>query len=378
MEFIITNYKFSGKEWIKIQNNALKFLQESKNIKITQQSILDFAKNGLIAQEKQKLFHNQVSDKSSEKIFFMGIPENINSSVAELSFDLKTYFVNYDYLNQINFDFEPQRKFNPDLNQEKINDFIKQYIEENRFKEIKTEQAIQTGDIVKCEFFDIKTQRKEQFELIAQETENHTVEKLLLNKKVNDKFEFKANDNFIIDVTILEVSYLKKEKLTDENVRKLGIQEITDINSLKIYIEKTVKEDILSNEIFNYGYGIIKQLYEQKLPFEFPEDLITSDIEGFAFDNNFQGDPRTVVLDSLAEYLWLNAISKKFDLMVHASEIKREEQKIKANLPIHQHKQINIKRIADGILFQKIGAIYLNKLDKNLYESVKENLVYKN
>ncbi|MCU9938492.1 hypothetical protein NWQ34_02225 [Mycoplasmopsis felis] len=44
---------------------------------------------------------------------------------------------------------------------------------------------------------------------------------------------------------------------------------------------------------------------------------------------------------------------------------------------IHQHKQINIKRIADGILFQKIGAIYLNKLDKNLYESVKENLVYK-
>ncbi|WAM00943.1 hypothetical protein NWE60_06030 [Mycoplasmopsis felis] len=307
----------------------------------------------------------------------MGIPKNINSSVAELSFDLKTYFVNYDYLNQINFDFEPQRKFNPDLNQEKINDFIKQYIEENRFKEIKTEQAIQTSDIVKCEFFDIKTQRKEQFELIAQETENHTVEKLLLNKKVNDKFEFKANDDFIIDVTILEVSYLKKEKLTDENVHKLGIQEITDINSLKIYIEKTVKEDILSNEIFNYGYGIIKQLYEQKLPFEFPEDLITSDIEGFAFDNNFQNDPRTVVLDSLTEYLWLNAISKKFDLMVHTSEIKREEQKIKANLLIHQHKQINIKRIADGILFQKIGAIYLNKLDKNLYESVKENLVYK-
>ncbi|UWV79697.1 hypothetical protein NW072_00500 [Mycoplasmopsis felis] len=112
MEFIITNYKFSGKEWIKIQNDALKFLQENKNIKITQQSILDFAKNGLIAQEKQKLFHNQVSDKSSEKIFFMGIPKNINSSVAELSFDLKTYFVNYDYLNQINFDFEPQRKFN--------------------------------------------------------------------------------------------------------------------------------------------------------------------------------------------------------------------------------------------------------------------------
>lgn len=160
MEFIITNYKFSGKEWIKIQNDALKFLQENKNIKITQQSILDFAKNGLIAQEKQKLFHNQVSDKSSEKIFFMGIPENINSSVAELSFDLKTYFVNYDYLNQINFDFEPKRKFNPDLNQEKINDFIKQYIEENRFKEIKTEQTIQTGDIVKCEFLTLKLKEK--------------------------------------------------------------------------------------------------------------------------------------------------------------------------------------------------------------------------
>ncbi|UWV84771.1 hypothetical protein NW066_04135 [Mycoplasmopsis felis] len=84
------------------------------------------------------------------------------------------------------------------------------------------------------------------------------------------------------------------------------------------------------------------------------------------------------MLDSLTEYLWLNAISKKFDLMVQCKWNQKRRTKNKSKLAyIHQHKQINIKRIADGILFQKIGAIYLNKLDKNLYESVKENLVYK-
>ncbi|TDV24291.1 hypothetical protein BCF59_0249 [Mycoplasmopsis mustelae] len=372
----ITSIVVQKNQWINNQNLALKFLnEEKKQKKVTQKDILDFALRGVVTLEREKLFRENVQNRDSGELHFMPIIENVEMNLESLSFDLKTYYLPKGFLDKINFDFQPQ-EFKLTDSEERINDFIENYIQKYQLRKYRKEGKIQENDHVVLLITDVKANLEQKFELIANSKDAKTLEAALLNKELDAEFDFEINQD-TKKIKILGVFFYTNEKLTDANVIDLGIEKVQTIAQLREFMHQNLTEEVVVNSIFKYGVNVLLDLKKHNPKLLLPKDLIESDIKGFNFTKDFEGNKEQIVRESLEDFYWLNAVALKFNLFISSQELNEEVQRVQLSINPVMLNQIDTKKIADAILFQKVGAVYLAKYQPEEFEKIQKYLNFK-
>ncbi|MGZ9756718.1 trigger factor-related chaperone [Mycoplasma sp. 4423] len=375
MKYTMTSILVDKNQWINYQNEALNYLNTTKKGKVSQQDILSYASRGVILLEKQKIFTDVLKDRESNKVAFMPIAENIHMNVDSISFDLKTYYLE-NYLDDLTLDFKPTNDFVLSDTDEKINNFVDDYVKNQSPRKFRTTDDIEPNDHVILDAFDPISKRRQRFELLAKAEKDNTLESKLVGMKPKSTFDFDL-ETTKLQITIIDVFYYLDEKLNDDNVKEMQIPGVFDLKSLKDFIFYTTKEEVVTNSLFTYGMNIYKEIKKFNKPIDFPQDLIQSDIDGFNFDEKFEGDKVAIVKETLTDFFWLNVISKKYDIFISNEEIKEEIAKVKASLNPVMDEQIDPRRISDAILMQKLGTIFLKKYHSDTYIEIEKYLRFK-
>ncbi|WP_322960797.1 hypothetical protein RRG43_02110 [Mycoplasmopsis cynos] len=383
MKHIIKDFKIDGTEWIKIQNDALKFL-ESKNQKINQQVILEYAVDAYgdhILNNEFKLNNQKIKEN---KYYFRPIILNKKFSINEFTFQLKSYYLDEEFTKNLKIDQCKKVPFsmNPEY-ETQINEFTKSYINNFKFRDKKEiNSVINEGDVVHIEALHKGTNRVNKFEIIASSDikddykDVNYLENKLIGKNVGETFTFEANKDVALEIKIEEAFTITPEPITDENAYKIGIEELKTLDDVKKYIRKSILEQIISETLFEFGWRVLESIRESNEKIELPEDLVNNDIEAFQFESDFVGDKKEVVEDAIISFFWFNFVAHAFDISIFNKEINYEIKRVKTFLNMENNNDINIRKIADAILLKKLALKILEETDKSFIEKFKDYIVF--
>ncbi|WP_426461235.1 trigger factor-related chaperone [Mycoplasma hafezii] len=361
----IINFTVAKDEWLKSQNDALNYLEgqkKDKQEKITQQTILELAKNAYIEMKRDETFRNNLKDNS--KISFLPVIENVNVSVENLSFDLKVYFL--DDLKDFQVDFQPSAKFQYDKNFEsKIEEFKKSFMSNYTFY-LDTKEPIQDGNIVILEI-EMKSKsdnsvRKDTIQVKANKNATTPVEKEIIGLKVGDEKDI-TNEFADVHLQVKEIKEAKAMPITEENVKLMGLEKVSTLADIEKEITTSVKHQIFSDAVFDYAQRIIKEILVKNKPLEIPEDLL---LQTFSQANVKTEEMEQVKAQSenmISQYFWTNLISKRLGLEPTENEMKSEIKLVQNFLGTTDPNQLDFGKIAYVIISKKLGLYYLNKYE---------------
>ncbi|AMD81535.1 hypothetical protein MCANPG14_02870 [Mycoplasmopsis canis PG 14] len=368
MKFITKNFKIEGSEWVKIQNEALKFLESQKQ-KINQQIILDFATDGCLEATITNEFRENSQKIKDFQFFFRPIILNKESNINQLSFELKSFYFDKEDLKDLSSNNYKDLDFslNPGYEMQ-ISEFTKSYISNFKFREDKGKEAVVSDtDVVRIEVKDLKKGLNQKFELVAsKDLDEINLEKFIIGKQVGQKFIYKPNNDFELEVLVLGAFKVVSEPITDLNAHKIGIEELKTLSDVKKYIYDSLMEQIVGEALFEYGWRIVESIKEENNEIELPEELIQSDINAFNFAPSFEGNKEEIVHSSIVNYFWFNWVARKFDISITNNELNYEVKRVKTFLNMENNKQVDIKKVADAILMKKL-AVKVLKESKNSF-----------
>lgn len=380
MKFTIKNIKVEGNEWIKIQNESLKFLESQKQ-KVNQQAILDFASNGYVQVSVNNEFHALSQKINDFEFYFRPIVLNKTIDITKLSFDLKSYYLDKEDVKDFKSDAYKLLPFNLRPNyQLEIADFIEKYVSNFKFKRAKNDgEVIEHLELALLEIKDLKNETQPQkLELVAsKEVPQENLEYLLLDKKKGEIFVFEPNKEFKLEITILDTFKFVSEPITDLNASQIGIADLKTLKDVKNYIHESLMQQIISEALFEYGFRVIDAIRQSNTEIELPEELIQSDIEGFNFAPDFEGNKYEIVKNSILNYFWFNYVAKTFDMSITNDELDYEIKRVQSFMNVPNQSQIDVRRAADAVLMKKLAYKLLKEQNNTFIKTFKKYILFK-
>lgn len=374
MKFLTHPIKLDVVTWVEYQSNALQNLQEqaktNKDLKITQDKILDQASKMYLLPEMQKVW-NSYLQKQDNIIYFRPMEVISKMTPDKIEGEFKIYY--YDQLDKINLEFEPQNKiqFQPDY-EEKIKTFTEEFIKNYTFRfYLDPDQPISEGNLVYVKISDLKEENSRVYSVHAENNTSKVLEHMLLHKKVGDVFETDKLGQ-PLKIEIQSAMYYKQQEITNENAKDILGKSFNNLDDVKKDIYKTTREQVFSDALFNYGVKIIDEVIQKSPVVELPQDLIENDLKHFNFAPTFEGNPAEYVTATIYNFFWQLVFRNKLKIDIKEEEFKNEVRFAQNLLPENQDHNLKTEAVVNAIIFKKIALHYLQKYEPQVYQENKQ------
>ncbi|QCZ36951.1 trigger factor-related chaperone [Mycoplasma nasistruthionis] len=362
MKFLIDKFTVDKAVWLETQNNSFKRLEENKpkDQKIDRPTILATASLYLMQVEKDKLLE-KLNKENPDKIFFMGVEQNVQMSPDNLSYDLKSYY--FDDLDQFKLDIDPEHKFFiPADSEKKVEEFLKNFISEYSFRVPVIKDKVEQGDLVSIEIYDMEDNMQGTYFLEGKNVNEANLLKFLENKNLTDKHQTVLNEQDV-KIKVASIYQFKKMPITDENIHLLQMENVKTLEDVKEFIRFQTFQQIVIDQLFNYGQEIMLQINRENLAkIDFQPDLLASESDPVKFAAyNIKGDYKQIALETITNYFWTMLFIKKLQIIVSRDDIEIEFNRFRQVLGQEAY-SIPLFKIANTVLYKKLGLYYLQKL----------------
>ncbi|WP_027121545.1 trigger factor-related chaperone [Mycoplasma leonicaptivi] len=370
--------KISKDEWLKIQNLALKTLEQNKQ-NINQETILKTASDIFIEEKKAELFRKNQKELVNFKFYFLPKFKITKMSVEEIDVEAESFFFEKKDIENIDFmKYIKDIKFQIiDNYQTTVDTFLMTYIKNYPFKKPrKNGELIQENDIVT---FEITADNKPKLTktLVANSNASKDAfENFVINQKVGETFtksletpEGKIN----VNINPINVQSQHFADITDENCKELGIEEIKNLKDVKEYIKKTIMIQIISDSLVSFGSKIIDNLSKDERDLSFSQEFIDAELSNFNFDNNFVGDKIETAIQGLKSYLWTNYLTVLNDIKVTKEDLQQEYEIVSRAVGANNDERFADPRfLGQAVFYKKIAKIYGKLIQPEFLEKFKD------